>query len=66
MMTYTDGTTVAYGVFQGRMKSRKCFDVHSATLVASYQCTEKPSDKLYRFFTAKHATKEAPAVSWQA
>jgi hypothetical protein len=62
-MIYTDGTTSRYAVMRGRMKGRS-FDGHSADIVAVYTLVGSQPD--YRAMTAKHATKDAPAVRWQA
>ena len=69
-MLYTDGKTSRYGVFHGRMRGRS-FDSGTAEIVAVYEFTVDSYDPLYRMslyreLTAKHATKKAPAVRWQA
>jgi hypothetical protein len=63
VMTYTDGTTARYAVMQGPMRGRY-FDSNRADIVAVYTLTGEAPD--YRDMTAKHATKAAPAVRWQA
>lgn len=73
-LIFTDGSRSRYAVMQGKMKGRY-FDAHSANIIATY---DRPSqvggiferatalETLYRELTAIHATKEAPAVRWQA
>lgn len=72
-MIYTDGTTSRYGVFRGKMIDR-AFDLHRAELIATYDLTGEEKTRVYfdgryefyRETTARHATKDAPAVYWQA
>ncbi len=63
-MIYADGHTSRYAVLCGKMTGR-AFDAHSAEVVAVYilRHGEQPD---YHAMTAAHATKDAPAVRWQA
>jgi hypothetical protein len=59
-----------FAVMRGKMKGR-AFDSSSADILATYKLDGEDGrlqgdwDVLYRDLTAKHATKEAPAVYWQ-
>jgi hypothetical protein len=63
IMLYTDGKVSRYAVMRGPMRG-KAFNAHAADIVAVYESTEAGPD--YAAMTARHATKEAPAVRWQA
>ena len=62
-MIYTNGATSRYAVLRGKMKGR-AFDAHTAETVAVYELTDELPN--YSEMTARHATKQAPAVRWQA
>jgi hypothetical protein len=63
-MIYTDGKVARFAVMRGPMRGR-VFDAHKAEIVAVYECGpgQRPD---YAKMTAKHATREAPVVGWQA
>lgn len=73
-MIFTDGTNSKYAVMRGPMRG-KTFNAHAAEIVAVYErrCTDTNSfaarvadiQDYERKITAKHATREAPAVHWQ-
>ena len=62
-MICTDGSTTKYAVMQGPARG-KVFYSGKAEIVAVYTLFKEQPD--YHAMTAKHATLEAPAVSWQA
>jgi hypothetical protein len=63
IMAYTDGTTSRYAVLRGRMRGGAFITSDAEEIVTYTLVGERPD---YAAMTAKHATKDAPPVYWQA